>query len=154
MQRLPTLARRAFTVSPLSRDWDLLENRMSRLLQGFPSWDADAEALVLAPRVDFAEKDGKYLLTVELPGVDSKDVDIEVEGNVLSIKGEKKVETEREEDQVRIQERRYGAFERTLTLPRGADANQVKADFSQGVLTVEIGKRPEAQGRKVKVEMK
>jgi HSP20 family protein len=110
--------------------------------------------VLLAPRVDFAEKNGKYLLTAELPGVDPKDVDVEVQGNLLSIRGEKKAESEREEGKVRIQERRYGSFERTLTLPQGADPNQIKADFRQGVLTVEIGKRAEAQGKKVKVEAK
>jgi HSP20 family protein len=127
---------------------------MSRLLEGLPAWEAAGEPLLLAPRVDFSEKNGKYVLTAELPGVDAKDVDIDVEGNVLSIKGEKKAESEREEGKVRIQERRYGSFERAFTLPQAADPNQVQANFAQGVLTVEIGKRPEAKGKKIKVEAK
>jgi HSP20 family protein len=153
MPSLPALLR-SRTLSPLWRDWGLTEDRMSRLLEDFPTWETGGENVLLAPRVDFAEQNGKYLLTAELPGVDPKDVDVEVQGNLLSIRGEKKAETEREEGKVRIQERRYGSFERTLTLPQGADPNQVKADFRQGVLTVEIGKRAEAQGKKVKVEAK
>jgi HSP20 family protein len=153
MASLPALIR-SRTLSPLWRDWGLIEDRMNRLLEGFPTWEAGGEPLLLAPRVDFAEQNGKYVLTAELPGVDLKDVDIDVEGNVLSIKGEKKAESEREEGKVRIQERRYGSFERAFTLPQAADPGQVKANFGKGVLTVEIGKRPEAKGKKVKVEAK
>jgi HSP20 family protein len=131
-----------------------MDDRMNRLLESLPTWETAGEPMLLAPRVDFEEENGKYLLTAELPGVEPKDVDIEVEGNILSIKGEKRTETEKKEGKVRIQERRYGSFERAFTLPQAADANQVNASFKQGVLTVEIGKRPEAKGKKVKVEAK
>lgn len=155
MQLLPTLRRRTTGALPSPwRDWDWFDEQMQRFMEGIAPREAAAEAFVWAPRVDFAEQNGGYRLTAEIPGIEPGDVEIEVEGNVLSIKGEKKDESEREDERVRVSERRYGAFERTFTLPSTADPNKVTADFHQGVLTVDIGKRPEARGRKIEVQAK
>jgi HSP20 family protein len=78
-------------------------------------------------------------------------VDIEVDGNVLSVRGERKAESERREGRMRIAERQYGAFERSLTLPSSADLEKIKAEFHQGVLKVHVQKRAEAKGKKIPV---
>ncbi|MEX1257442.1 MAG: Hsp20/alpha crystallin family protein [Gemmatimonadota bacterium] len=152
MQLLPTLRRRDSGFLPTWPDFDLLEDQMHRLARNLP-WAASAgEGSIWAPRVDFAEQNGEYVLTAELPGIEPKDVDIEMDGNILSVRGERKVETERGDQRVRIAERQYGAFERSFTLPSPADPEKIKADFHQGVLKVRIQKRPEAKGRKIPVQ--
>lgn len=153
MQQQPTLRPRGRGVSPW-RDLDLLEDRMRRLMSGMPLFEAPTETMGWSPRVDLAEDNGHYVLTAELPGVEPADVDIEVEGNVLTIRGEKKVVGEHEDERVQIAERRYGRFERELSLPSAADPENVNAEFHQGVLTVRIAKRPEARGRKIEIQAK
>jgi HSP20 family protein len=150
MNMLPTL-RRPDGGRALLRDWDRLENRLQRLMGPSSLWEPTSEAFLWAPRVDFAEKNGGFALTAEIPGVNPDDVNIEVEGNVLTITGEKKVEREHKDERVQLSERRYGAFERSFTLPSSADPEQVSAEFKQGVLSVQIGKRPEARGKKIQI---
>ena len=103
---------------------------------------------------DLADENGHFVLTAELPGVELEDVDIEVEGNVLTIRGEKKLEREHKDERVHVAERRYGSFERTFTLPSSADPEKVDAGLHQGVLKLQIAKRPEARGRKIQVQAK
>jgi HSP20 family protein len=151
MQILPLLRRRD-PGRPMLRDWELLEDRMDRLMRGMPLWEPVTDPFVWAPRVDFVDENGAFLLTAELPGIDPDAVEIDVEGNVLTMKGEKKVEREHKDERIQLSERRYGAFERSFTLPSTADPEQITAEFRQGVLTVHIAKRPESQGKKIKVQ--
>lgn len=152
MQLLPTRRRRA-GVSPW-RDLNILEDQMERMMRGFPTWEPAAEDFTWAPRVDFADVDGAFVLTAELPGVEPDDVDIEVEGDVMTVRGEKRIEHEQKSEHVRIAERHYGSFERSFTLPSSADPEKVDADFHQGVLSLRIEKRPESRGRKIEVKTK
>jgi len=152
MQILPTPLRRPDGGRSLLRDWDRLENEMQRLLGGRPLREASSEAFVWAPQIDFTDENGAFVLSAELPGVEPKHVDIEVEGNVLRIKGEKKVHREHEDERVQIAERRYGAFERAFTLPSSADVEDITAEFNQGVLRIRIAKRAEARGKKIEVK--
>ncbi len=151
MQLLPTL-RRPDGGRSLLRDWDRLEDQMQRLLGSMPAWEATSEPFLWAPRVDFSDENGSFALTAELPGVEPNEVDIEVEGNVITIKGEKKLRREHKDDRVQVAERRYGAFERSFTLPSSANPEEITADFRQGILTVHIPKRPEARGKKIEVK--
>jgi HSP20 family protein len=150
MQILPTIRRRDAGLFPW-RDFDRLEDRMQRMLQTMPMWEATSDAFTWAPRIDLADENGHLVLTAELPGIEPEDVDIEVEGNLLTIRGEKKLEREHKDERVHVAERRYGSFERTFTLPSSADPEKVEADFHQGVLKLQIAKRPEARGRKIEV---
>jgi HSP20 family protein len=154
MANLPTTRRRtARWLSPW-RDINMFD-RLFPQMDLSPWFEEEGEgAFIWAPRVDFAEQDGKYVLTAELPGIDPKDVDVEVEGNVLTIRGEKKLEREKKEEKMRISERQYGSFERTMTLPPNADPGKVTAKVDQGVLKLEIEKRPEARGRKIDIGAK
>jgi HSP20 family protein len=94
-----------------------------------------------APAVDLKEADGTLTLTAELPGMAPENVEIALEGRVLTLKGEKKEESEKAEGETRVSERRWGAFERRVALPAGVDAAQAKATFDKGVLTVTLPKR-------------
>ncbi len=151
MQLLPTL-RRPDGGRSLLRDWGQLEDQMQRLMGGMSLREPTSEAFTWGPKVDFSEANGNYVLTAELPGVEPEDVDVELEGNILTIRGEKKMKREHVDERVQLSERRYGAFERSFALPSSADPENVTAEFQQGVLSVQVAKRPEARGKKIKVK--
>jgi HSP20 family protein len=150
MSILPTLRRSGGGRSSL-QDWDLLDRQMQRLLGTSPLWDSPSEPFLWAPAVDFAEKDDTFVLTAELPGLAPEEVQIEMDGNVLTLRGEKKLEREHKDERMQLSERRYGAFERSFTLPSSADSEQVSAEFSKGILRISIGKRAEARGRRIEI---
>jgi HSP20 family protein len=110
--------------------------------------DATKEFL---PRVDVSETGKEMRITAELPGLDEQDVEVTVTSDMLTIKGEKKVE--KEEGDNYYSERNYGHFERTIALPQGIDADNAKAKFKKGVLKVTIPKKPEAQRLRRKIEL-
>jgi HSP20 family protein len=105
------------------------------------------------PPMDLVEDDEHFVVRADLPGVQEKDVNVELEDNVLTISGERKSDTEqRKEGYYRI-ERAYGAFSRSLTLPEGIDAEGIKASFANGVLEVRIPKPEERKPRKVAINV-
>jgi HSP20 family protein len=104
------------------------------------------------PAVELVEANGEFVLTAEIPGMTKEDVDISVEDNVLTLKGEKKFEREEERERMHIRERRYGAFERSFTLPRNVEAGKIRAEYKDGVVEVHMPKAPEAQGRKIEIK--
>jgi HSP20 family protein len=105
------------------------------------------------PPMDLVEDDEHFVVRADLPGVEEKDVSVELEDNVLTISGERKSDTEqRKEGYYRI-ERAYGMFSRSLTLPEGVDAEGIKASFANGVLEVRIPKPEERKPRKVAINV-
>jgi HSP20 family protein len=139
-----------------------LRQEMSRVFDdffsgvGLPSFAGSEPAstvpAILTPRMDVSETDDAVRIAVELPGLDEDDVDVTLDGDVLTIRGEK--ETEREEDRdYHIIERAEGTFLRTLRLPFEADPEQVQAAFRDGVLTITIPKPKEAQQRSRRIEV-
>ncbi len=132
------------------RDLEEVSNRLARFfddqsLAGSGSW---------APLVNVSETKDELMLTAELPGMTESDVSIELENGVLTISGEK-VEQRTEGDEERryhVWERRYGSFNRSFTLPRTVVADDITADFANGVLTVHLPKAPEAKGRKIEIK--
>jgi HSP20 family protein len=107
-----------------------------------------------APAVDVAETDKSYEVTAELPGMDEKNIQVNLTDDGITIKGEKKEETEENKKDYYVSERRYGSFERYFTLPEGVDANKVEATFKNGVLKVTLPKTAEAQKPAKKIEVK
>ena len=103
------------------------------------------------PALDVFETKERFVVTVELPGVEPGDVDVSVEDSTLSIKGKREFYRDVEEESFHRIERRYGAFQRSLVLPT-ADAERIEARFDRGVLTVEVPKLEEAKPRKIEVK--
>lgn len=104
------------------------------------------------PAVNVEENGEELLLTAELPGLARGDVNIELENNVLTVRGEKSEEHKESEDsRYHVWERRYGAFQRSLVLPRTVQADQISAEFEDGVLTVRMPKAPDAKGRTIEI---
>lgn len=139
-------------------DFDRFFNRMT---QAWPfAWSpepATAEPRALRafehmPNVEVKENGKHYTVTVELPGLDDKDVKVTVDDDVLSITGEKKVE--RTDEKTHYSERSYGSFTRAFTLPADADRNAITARFAKGVLSLEIAKaaNPPARGKQIEIK--
>ncbi|UCD58800.1 MAG: Hsp20/alpha crystallin family protein, partial [Candidatus Hydrogenedentota bacterium] len=105
-----------------------------------------------APAVDVVEHDDKMVVKAELPGMTEKDVDISVEENVLTIKGEKKTEEEKKEKSYHRLERSYGMFQRSFILPTWVTPDKAKASFKDGVLEIELPKSEEVKPKQVKIK--
>ena len=106
-----------------------------------------------APAVDIYEKGTDVVLKAELPGLDPKDVDIRIENNVLTLKGERKIEDEIKQENYHRVERSYGSFTRSFTLPSTVDTTNVKADYKDGVLRITLPKREEAKPKLIQVDI-
>ena len=105
-----------------------------------------------APAVNVEETGEELLLTAELPGLTGSDVSVELENNVLTVQGEKSEgHKESEDSRYHVWERRYGSFQRSLVLPRTVQADQISADFEDGVLTVRMPKSADAKGRRIEI---
>lgn len=105
-----------------------------------------------APSVDIKENRKQFAVTVDVPGVDPKDIEVSMENGCLSIKGERRDEKEKVDDNHRLKECSYGAFERTFRLPETADGTKINAKGKNGVLTITIGKKKAAKRRSIKIE--
>ena len=120
------------------RDLLTLQEKMNRMFEG-SYHGASEEDWALggswAPAVDIYEKDGNIVLKAELPGVDPKDVDVRVENNLLTLRGERKFDTEVKRDNYHRVELNYGTFTRSLSLPGTVDAEKIRAESNHGVLT-------------------
>ena len=141
-------------IEPLSR----LRNEVDRLFDDFPArWprlDFGRFAAALpAPAIEMTETAKAYKLTVEVPGMDASDIDVNVEGGKLVISGEKKEEREEKEESYSYSERSYGAFERRIELPSGADAESIKAKVRKGVLNITLPKTQKAANNKRRIEI-
>ena len=112
------------------------------------------EVWQISPAVDFVERDKEYEITVELPGLSEKDVEVKLSNGNLVIKGEKKEEKEEKGKDYHVSERRFGSFVRSFTAPQGVDSGNVEATFANGVLTVKLPKTVEAQKSEKKIEVK
>ena len=137
-----------------------LQREIDRLFEDFgrgfpalgPSFGLREGARDLMPAIDVTETDGQIEITAELPGLEEKDVQINVTDNVLTIRGEKKAEKEDKQKDYHLVERSYGSFYRALELPAGVDADKIKADISKGVLKVTVPKPAAKQARKIDVK--
>jgi HSP20 family protein len=131
----------------LQRDIDRLFSDFTVGFPGFGNGKSD-----LLPSIDVTETDKEIEISVELPGLEEKDVQINVADNLLTIRGEKNAEKEEKDKNYRLIERSYGSFERTLELPEGINADAIKATIAKGVLKVTVPKPAPAQVNKIDVK--
>jgi HSP20 family protein len=118
-----------------------------------PFWRGEF-GLAQAPAVDIVEHDKGYQVTAELPGMEEKDIDVKFADGVLTIKGEKKEESEEKQKDYYRSERRFGAFQRSFGVPDGIEPDKIEATVKNGVLTVILPKSDEVQKREKKIEIK
>ena len=142
-----------------ARELQTVQNEMNRLFNTFfdspsPSnGGGHAVARRWIPAMDVVETGDHFVLKADLPGLSENDVKIELEENVLTISGERKVEHEQKGEGYYRVERSFGAFSRSLTLPEGVDADAIKANFDNGVLEVRIPKPEQQKPRKVQISL-
>ncbi len=105
------------------------------------------------PSVDVLEKDGSLILRAELPGMEEKDIELKLEGSVLTIKGERKLEKNEKKENYHRLESFHGSFSRSFTLPDTVDFEKIKADYKNGVLSVTIPQKPEVRPREIPVSV-
>lgn len=140
-------------VEPLAR----LRNEVDRLFDDFPArWPSVRLTMpsgLLVPAVEMTETREAFKLNVEVPGMDATDIEMHVQDGAILISGEKKERREEDEKDYSYSERSYGAFERRLELPPGADAKGIKAKVQNGVLAITVPKKPEAAGKRSRIEI-
>jgi HSP20 family protein len=135
------------------RELEEWERRFDDLF-GRSLWRLPVEERGWMPAVDVFEKEDRFVVKAELPGMKEDDIDVSVVGDTLSIKGEKKTETEiKEEDYYRC-ERSYGSFYRSIPIPSNVDANKIEASFEDGVLEVALPKSAKVKPKKIAVSAK
>ena len=134
-----------------------LQNEMNFLFGDFFGVDKrgdETNFIRWAPRVDIVEVNGTYELTADLPGLKKDDIKIEIHDNVLTLRGEKKLEEEKKDKNYRLCERYFGEFVRTFTLPENVNKDGIEAEFKDGVLTVAIPKVEKAKPKQIEVKVK
>jgi HSP20 family protein len=104
-----------------------------------------------APRTDVYEEDDRIVLEMEVPGMREEDLNLTIEGNTLTITGERKIADDRKQDRYQRVERYYGSFSRSFTLPGTVDPNSVDAKYENGILRINMTKRAEAKPRQIKL---
>lgn len=129
-----------------------LQREIDRLFDGFARNFAGRAAGALAPSMDMSETDKEIEITAELPGLEEKDVHLNVADNVLTIRGEKKNQREEKEKDYHLLERTYGSFVRSVELPSGVNLDAIKAVISKGVLKVIVPKPAPSQTKKIEVK--
>ncbi len=144
--------------NPVTTPQTSFQGAMDRFFDDWFRRDSDEYGLFAAqgfmPKVDVAERDKEWLVTAEMPGMGEKDIEIQLEGDRLVIKGERKEDKEEEKPNYYHRESRYGAFRREVLLPGEVIPDKVKAKFDQGVLRITLPKTPESRmhTRKIAVE--
>jgi len=135
-----------------------MERMFERFENGWPRWPGGfARGLggnVIVPELDVHDNGKQFMIEVDLPGVDEKNVSVTLANGMLTIKGEKKNEREQTKDNYYLAERSCGAFERSLRLPDTVDESKLEARFDKGVLTIVADKKPEAVKAERKIKIK
>jgi HSP20 family protein len=135
------------------REFTTVQDRLNRLFRESYG-DGREDALTnstFAPPVDVYEDEHNITLKIEVPGIDEKDIDVQIENNTLTVHGERKLEKEEKEENYRRVERQYGSFTRSFTLP--VDAEQVQAHYDKGILKIQLAKKAEAKPKQIKVNV-
>ena len=171
MTKVPVELRKAVPAKlPATDSWAALRAEMDRLFDRFstgfglpsfgrwfdfePAFPTLTATQFSVPAVDVTEDEKAYKITAELPGIEDKDLEVTVSGDLLTVKGEKRAEKEEKGTNFYVSERSFGTFQRSFALPEGVDRNGIGAAFAKGVLTVTLPKTVQAQKEQKKIEVK
>jgi HSP20 family protein len=137
------------------RELAQLQDRVNRVFQEANSGQREEGIATssFVPPVDIYETEHNIVLKLEVPGVEQKDLDIRIENNTITVRGERKFEQEVKEENFHRVERRYGSFQRSFSLPNTVNTENVSADYENGVLKVTLAKRAEAKPKQIKVNV-
>jgi HSP20 family protein len=140
--------------SPARDLWNL-EDHFNRMFESFlpARMRDDMPVTRWEPAIDVFETDKAYVLKAELPGIEEKDVHVNVEGNILTLTGERKHEEEVKKEHYHRTESFYGTFSRSFVLPDSVDREKIKATFKQGIMKLEMPKKEEVKPKEIKIEV-
>lgn len=131
-----------------------LQEQVNRLFDSkFSHSGGTATLTAWVPSVDVYETENELVIKADLPEIAEKDLDVRVENNMLTVRGERKLEQKVKEDNYLRMERSYGAFSRSFSLPNTVDTQAVKAEYKNGVLSVTLPKRAESKPKQVKINV-
>src|SRR5690348_7465685 len=137
------------------RDLAPLQERMNRIFDEFfanaGTGNGELQLSSFSPATDIYEDDEHVTLSVELPGLSEKDINITLEGNALTVSGERKLNKEQKAEKFHRNERFYGTFSRSFILPNTVEPNSIQASYEKGVLQLQMAKRAEAKPKQIKV---
>jgi HSP20 family protein len=140
-------------VDPLDLVTDL-QGDMNRLFSSSLRREPQTTFEEFLPSLEFKEDENQFQLHLDIPGMERKDLDISVSGNVLTVKGERKEEEHKKGKGYFYSERRYGSFQRSVELPVEVDADKVAANYKDGVLELTLPKSEKAKPKQIKVDVK
>jgi HSP20 family protein len=136
------------------RNVSTLQEQVNRIFDAtFPGRAAESTLTAWAPAVDIYETENELVLKADLPDINEKDLDVRIENNMLTIRGERKFEEKVNEDNFLRIERTYGSFNRSFSLPNTVNGEAISAEYKNGVLTVQLPKRAESKPKQVKVNV-
>jgi HSP20 family protein len=139
------------------RDFGSLQERINKMfddvIRSSAKGDEELATGAWSPAVDIHETDDSFVVSADLPGLKKDDIQINVEDNTLTIKGEKKFEEKVPKDKYIRVERNYGTFVRSFSLPQNVDSTKIKATFKDGILDLTLPKREESKPKKIAVEV-
>ena len=137
------------------RDLSILQERMNRVFEDAAGrgWKNDEPSATTSwsPAVDIYETDNEITLQAELPGVDRKDIALQLENNVLTLKGERRFEKETNQENYHRIERSYGGFSRAFTIPSGVEEDKIRADYKDGILKIALPKKEQVKAKQIKI---
>ena len=138
------------------RDFSTLQDRMNRILRESFSPEGPEQALTttnFTPLVDVYEDEHDITLKIDVPGIDEKDINVSIENNTLTVRGERRFEKDEKEENFHRVERMYGSFTNLFTLPNTVETGQVSAHYEKGVLKILLAKKAEAKPKLIKVNV-
>src|SRR5437879_10100542 len=134
------------------RDLANFQNQINPIFQDYGRGsDELLTSGTFVPPVDVYEDEHNITLKLEVPGIEEKDLDIRLENNTLTVRGERNFEKEEKEENFHRVERRYGSFARSFTLPNSVDSDNAQANYENGILKIKLAKREEAKPKQIKV---
>lgn len=132
-----------------------LQRRVNRMMDDFfGDFGPSALTTPFVPRIDVSETEKEIKVTAELAGIDEKDVEVTLHDDVLTIKGEKKLERDEKNEHLFLSERSYGSFSRSIALPETIQQDKINAVYKKGVLTLTLPKAPAEETKAKKIEIK
>jgi HSP20 family protein len=146
-------------LAPLSSDMDPFrslsdwQNQFNRFASALAPFDQEELGSAYIPDIDISEDEKGIHVKADLPGIDPKNVDVNIEGNILTLRGERKDEREEKQENYRRVERTFGSFSRAFRLPETADTEKVGAHFKNGVLSIDVPIKPDAQRQAKRIEI-
>lgn len=137
------------------RDLTVLQDRMNRLFEdagrGGRRGDEPGAATTWSPAVDILETDTEIVVKAELPGVDRKDISLHLENNVLTLRGDRRLEKETKEENYHRIERAYGGFSRAFSIPATVDDENIRAEYRDGVLKIALPKKEQVKPKQIRI---